>query len=266
MEKRSVGSVEILALVDNVMAWPATSVYVDFESHVERFRGYFDDAGNLALNFGCFLVRDGGFTLLVDTGWGPEFNGRLPAELEAAGVRPEEIDAVLFTHLHGDHTSWNIDRATGQPRFPRARHLVPRADWEAMRPGGSQPAESCQRDVAPLITLGMVDFLEGEERTLSPSLTAVPTPGHTPGHTSVAIAAAGEHGFILGDVIISKVDAELPELKNGFDSSAETAYATRRQVIERLLRERALVGASHLPAPGFGRLVQRNGGTAWQEA
>jgi glyoxylase-like metal-dependent hydrolase (beta-lactamase superfamily II) len=74
-----------------------------------------DSDGGLALNFAAFLVRDGQTTVLVDTGWGPKLDGRLMAELTEAVVSPNEIDIVTFTHLHGDHTGWNLDRASGLP-------------------------------------------------------------------------------------------------------------------------------------------------------
>ena len=108
-----------------------------------------------------------------------------------------------------------------------------------------------------------MELIDGE-RTVSWALLAVPTPGHTPGHTSVAISSGGERGFILGDVVISPVDAEDPSLNNGFDWDDTIARTTREATVARLVRENAVVGASHLPAPGLGRFVSAEGRSNWQ--
>ncbi|MBI5949908.1 MAG: MBL fold metallo-hydrolase [Chloroflexi bacterium] len=263
MERRRVGNVDVVALVDNVMPYAATAVYPEAGAALDRFRGYFDAEGRVPLNFGCFLLVDGSRSVLVDTGWGPEFQGRLMAELAAAKVDPALIDAIVFTHLHGDHTGWNLDRATGKPLFPKARYHVPRADWEHYG-NATPPPDSFVRDVVPLEAMGCMELIEGEH-TLAPSLTAIPTPGHTPGHTSIVISSGGERGFILGDVVISKADVEDPDLVNTFDWDRGIARQTRLKILERLVREGGLVGASHLPAPGLGRFVAKGAGAAWAE-
>lgn len=260
MERRTVGSVEIIALVDSVKAFPANVVYPG-AGDLAQFAAYMDADGAVALNFAAFVVRDGDTTVLVDTGWGPEMEGQLLAEMSAAGVAPDAIDIVTFTHLHGDHTGWNFDRASSKPLFPRARYLVPKGDWDHY---GAQtpPPDSFTRDIAPLEATGQLELIEGEHR-LSPSLVTLPTPGHTPGHTSVMIAAGGAQGCILGDVVITMIDAEMPSLTTVFDSDQALGVATRTATIARLAAADALVGASHLPAPGFGRFVVEDGESRW---
>jgi glyoxylase-like metal-dependent hydrolase (beta-lactamase superfamily II) len=264
MERRTVGNVEVIALVDNIQRYPATAVYTEAGEGLKRYAGMLDAEGQLELNFASFLLVDGDRKVLVDTGWGPEFEGRLLAEMAAAGVKPGEVDTVIFTHLHGDHTGWNFDRASGRPLFPAARYLVPKGDWDHYA-AEQPPPDSFTRDVAPLKGLGLLDLIEGET-TLTPSLTAVPTPGHTPGHTSVAITSGGQRGFILGDVVISTIDAAEPSWANSFESDTTIARATRQAVIARLASDGSLVGASHLPVPGFGRFVSKAGTTGWERA
>lgn len=259
MQKTSIGSIEMVALVDTIQAYGASGVYPS-AGDLSRFAQHLDAEGRVPLNFASFLLRDGETLLLVDTGWGPEHGGRLLAELAEAGVKPAEVTHVLFTHLHGDHTGWNIDRQSGRPVFSGAKYLVPRKDWDHYSAAGN---DSFERDVRPLEALGCLDLVDGE-RTLSPGMTAVPTPGHTPGHTSVAVTSGSERGFILGDVVISALDAAEPDLDSVFDWDNGIARETRKRVIDRLVEERALVGASHLPAPGLGRFVRGEGRQWWQ--
>lgn len=260
MKRTRVGNVDVIALVDTVQAYPAAGVYPKAGDAIKAYSRYLDSEGRVALNFGCFALRDGATTILVDTGLGPESNGQLLAELDAAGVRREAISAVIFTHLHGDHTGWNLERATGKPNFPNASYLVPRGDWDHY---SSQGAPSFVRDVAPLEALGRLDLIDGE-RVLTQACVALPTPGHTPGHTSIAISSGSERGFILGDVVLSPIDAEEPSLENSFDWDSAMAGETRKRILERLSGDGSLVGGSHLPAPGLGHFALAKGKTAWQ--
>lgn len=261
MLKTRIGSIEIAALVDTTAGYPAANVYPKAGEAIAPYRHLLDADGNVVLNFGCFLLRDGDATVLVDTGWGPEYKGRLLAELEEAGAAPEEVDIVLFTHLHGDHTGWNFDRATGMPVFTNARYLVPGADWAHYSTRDPQPA-SFVRDVAPLLDAGVMDLLDGE-RTLTPGIVAVPTPGHTPGHTSATVVSGDARGYILGDVVISPVDLAEPDWPNSFDWDDDIARMTRRAVLGQV-DATTLVGASHLPAPGLGYFVSEGGKRAWR--
>lgn len=259
MQKTRIGSIEMVALVDNIQAYGAAGVYPK-AGDLDRFSRYLDAEGRIPLNFASFLVRDRDTVLLADTGWGPEHGGRLLAELAEAGVEPASITHVLFSHLHGDHTGWNLDRQSGRPIFSSARYLVPKKDWDHYSKGDTA---SFERDVRPLQALGCLELFEGE-RTVSSGLTAIPTPGHTPGHTSVAISSGGELGFVLGDVVISALDAEDPTLDSVFDWDSDVSRETRRRVVDRLVADAALVGASHLPAPGLGRFMRAEGRQWWQ--
>jgi len=264
MERRQLGSYEVIALADTVQSYPATAVYPAAGDALAGYAAYLDATGAVALNFACFLLVGSGLTVLVDTGWGPEFDGQLPSEMKAAGVDPASVDVVTFTHLHGDHTGWNFDRGTGARFFANARYLVPRLDWEhyaAQQP----PSGSFERDMRPLEATGRLELFDGGH-VLAPGLTAVPTPGHTPGHTSFAIDSGGTRGFVLGDVVLTRIDAERPELDCSFDWDHAIARATREATIARLAADQSLVGASHLPAPGFGRFRVEAGRSSWQPA
>lgn len=261
-----VGSATIVALSDTEQSYPANRVYSDAdESALAAYSAFLTDAGEVLLNFGCYVIQADGRMVLVDTGWGPGYQGRLMDDLDGAGIRPDAIDAIIFTHLHGDHIGWNIVREGDdepRPRFPRARYLVPEADWHHYREQ-PEPSALFREQVIPLESLGVMDLIGGDH-VLSPSVTSVATPGHTPGHLSVAITSGGEHGFILGDVVISAIDAQETDWSTSFDWDKDLARRTRAAVVDRLERDQALVGASHLPKPGLGRFVRRDGRRLWE--
>lgn len=262
MHRTRVGNVEIVSLFDVYFGFDPHRVWPTAGDGLEAYRDRLEPNGDIGMDCLCFLLRADGRTILVDTGLGPESGGVLLDELREAGVRPEEVDDVIFTHLHGDHTGWNIDRATGEPLFTRARYLVPRGDWDEQT-SRAQPASSFTRDIAPLNLKKRMELVD-DGRVLTPSLTTVHTPGHTPGHMSIAVHSAGERGFILGDVFLTTIDVEQDGWSGMFDTDMELATKTRRAILDRLEADGSLVGAAHLRAPGLGRVVRVEGKRVWQ--
>jgi glyoxylase-like metal-dependent hydrolase (beta-lactamase superfamily II) len=204
-------------------------------------------------------VNADGKRVLVDTGLGqsPQFL----AWMRDAAVRPEEIDIVIHTHLHSDHTGGNMNRATNLPVFPNARFFAPRADWDhfAPNPAGAQ----LLRDLEPIRQAGKLELFRGEVQ-LTPSMKTFATPGHTPGHTSVLVTSGGQTAIILGDVFITTFQVEAPDLVFSGDMDGPTAVATRQSLLNRAASDGAIVSAYHLPPPWMGKVMRRDAGLVWQ--
>ena len=174
---------------------------------------------------------------------------------------------VVMTHLHRDHVGWNVLRE-GQryvPTFPNARYWMSRKDWETSHQPDVQPqrypnAPTC---VWPLEELGLIEFMQGEH-SITRELTAVPTPGHTPGHVSILITSQGQRALVLGDAAHSPAQVEEPDWVSRADMDPELTRQTRRALLDRLEREEILVMAGHFEAPGFGRVVRLNGRRYWR--
>jgi len=97
-----------------------------------------------------------------------------------------------------------------------------------------------------------------------PGVTAIPTPGHTPGHTSYAFGAGKSAFWVIGDVIhFSKVQFAKPEVTVTFDSDGPAAAKTRQALWQRAAKERIVLAGAHLPFPGLGRIEARPQGFAW---
>jgi glyoxylase-like metal-dependent hydrolase (beta-lactamase superfamily II) len=225
-------------------------------------------------NLGSYLIRSSGRTILVDTGLGPRPAdtpdvpwGELLRDFQAKGVRPEEVDLVVMTHLHRDHVGWNVLRE-GQryvPTFPNARYWMSRKDWDTSHRPDVQPqrypnAPTC---VWPLEELGLIEFMDGE-RSITRELSAVPTPGHTPGHMSILVTSQGQRALVLGDAAHSPAQVEEPDWVSRADMDPELTRQTRKALLDRLEREEILVAAGHFEAPGFGRIVRLNGRRYWR--
>jgi len=225
-------------------------------------------------NLGSFLIRSQGRTILVDTGLGPKPAdapdvpwGQLMRDFQANGVRPDEVDMVVLTHLHRDHVGWNL-MPQGEryvPTFPNARYWMSTKDWDACHQAEVQPqrfpnAPTC---VWPLADLGLIELMDGEH-TITPELTALPTPGHTPGHMSILITSQGERALVLGDAAHNPVQLQETDWVSRADMDPELTRHTRRILMERLEREEIIVAAGHFKAPGFGKVVRLQGRRYWQ--
>lgn len=238
----------------------------------EPYRDLLTADGRILLNFGCYLVWSDGRVVLVDTGWGPELSppgmdprrGALLDELATLGVTPQDVDLVVFTHLHPDHVGWNLVREgeVVRPRFISARYLVPESDWVHYN-RLTEIHPNIRLQALPLAELGVVDLIGGDH-AVSPSLTTIATPGHTPGHQSLVVRSGGDSLFILGDLAHTPVVAHETEWPNKFDWDPELAKATRRRVLDGLERDGQLVAAGHFPHPGIGRFGRVDGRRVWR--
>ena len=282
----SVGNVEITAVHDGDGALPISMVFpgVDPElwlpyqqKYPECFNG--DNNENIALPFECYVIRSEGHTILVDTGVGSMatnpgtvtafaggVDGRLLLDLQTAGVNKEDIDTVFLTHLHPDHVGWNVnnDGPTPVPSFPNARYVFHQDDWEAFRP----PRDSevfgfnfWEETLAPLEGAGVIEPLSGEH-SITSEITAILTPGHTPGLMSLAIDSGGEKALVMGDVFHGPPQVSEPSWVFAFDADPDTAVQSRSRMLDRAEAENAIMAICH--STGFGRVVSQEGRRYWQ--
>ena len=282
----SVGNVEITAVHDGDGALPISMVFpgVDPElwlpyqqKYPECFNG--DNNENIALPFECYVIRSEGHTILVDTGVGSMatnpgtvtafaggVDGRLLLDLQTTGVNKEDIDTVFLTHLHPDHVGWNVnnDGPTPVPSFPNARYVFHQDDWEAFRP----PRDSevfgftfWEETLAPLEGAGVIELLSGEH-SITSEITAILTPGHTPGSMSLAIDSGGEKALVMGDVFHGPPQVSEPSWVFAFDADPDTAVQSRSRMLDRAEAENAIMAICH--STGFGRVVSQEGRRYWQ--
>ena len=270
-----VGNVEILALSDGMLEFDLCNFFPTIPGEQwQPYESHLTEEHKVRFNLGSYLIRTDGRTVLVDTGLGPKPAdapetpwGELLHDFEVNGVRPADVDMVVMTHLHRDHVGWNL-MAQGDrfvPTFPRARYWMSAKDWESCRQPDVQPtrfpnAPTC---VWPLEQLGLIEFMKGEQ-SITRELTAVPTPGHTPGHMSILITSQGERALVLGDAAHNPVQLQETDWVSRADMDPDLTRQTRRSLVERLEREQILVAAGHFEAPGFGRIVRLDGRRYWR--
>jgi len=212
----------------------------------------------------AFAVHSGGRLALVETGSGSSMGptlGWLSQNLSLAGVDQAQVDTILLTHMHPDHPDGLVGDA-GEIRFPGARlrvHEDEVAHWhddgQMARATERQRVryfEAARRQLAPY-RARLRTFRQGE---VFPGITAIPIPGHTPGHTAFLIQSGGERLLIWGDTVhVPEIQVEQPDVTMEFDTDPKAAAAMRRHVFDLAVSDGLLIGGMHLHFPGFGRMA-----------
>jgi len=220
----------------------------------------------LFFSVNAFVIHSGGRIALVDTGCGTYLGpnlGRLIENLKIAGVSPEEIDTVLLTHMHPDHSAGLTDLDSGALHYPNAELVVHENEprhWydDAKMAGASDLYKTMHFQWAREQTMPYHNrtrtFTSGE---VFPGVTTVSAQGHTPGHTGYLVASGGDRLLIWGDTVhIPEVQFARPEITMVPDTDPDAAAAMRRELLEMVARERLLVAGMHLHFPGFGHVAR----------
>jgi glyoxylase-like metal-dependent hydrolase (beta-lactamase superfamily II) len=225
--------------------------------------------GQLKTSIHALLVQAPSLTMVVDTCVGNDRPRRLLGgmalqsgflqQFESTGIRREDVDLVLCTHLHVDHVGWNTMLVDGQwvPTFPNARYLIGEAEYTHWQ-GETDDAETqtiLGDSVQPIFDAGLVDLV-AMDHIVSPEIRLMPTPGHTPGHVSVLIESKGERAIITGDIMHHPCQIARPLWAPDFDSDKETARAMRGRFLADVADTPTLVIGTHFAAPTAGKIVR----------
>lgn len=238
----------------------------------------------LIFSFHSFAVRTPRHTIIVDTCIGndkdrPGFEGmhrrqgNYLAALAELGVRPENVDFVLCTHLHLDHIGWNTRLVDGRwvPTFPKAAYIFARTEydhWHAfaekkfeipMPPEMAQVFRGAFADsVVPVVSSGQARLVDGIYE-IDECCRIEPAPGHTPGNALVRLSSRGREAVLSGDVMHHPLQIVHPNLSSAFCADPALASQTRIRLVEESADRDVVVLPAHFPTPTAGRIVSNNG-------
>lgn len=212
----------------------------------------------LPLAQNALVVVLDGRPILFDTGTGPERpfgpdTGCLIESLALAGLRPEDIAAVVLTHIHSDH-AWGLVGADGGPAFPNATVHVAAEELAFVASAPSTgPFIGVHRAAIAACSGRLRPFDIGGE--ILPGLTALPTPGHTIGHTSYRVGEGRDAVVVFGDLLHHPMLAERPDLTYRYDHDRDRTVVSRRALLARCAEAGTRVIGYHFPWPGLGSIV-----------
>jgi glyoxylase-like metal-dependent hydrolase (beta-lactamase superfamily II) len=188
--------------------------------------------------------------------------GQLLVGLRAAGVTPHDVSDVVCTHLHSDHVGWLFD-LDAQPMFPRARIWFGAGDWDHfVRRDETVMAEHIRHGFRSQHGSHRLQPLD-RDTLVAPGLTALLSPGHTPGHLCVVVASGEERGLLLGDAVTCPAQLDEPSWHSLGDVDPHLADRTRERLWRELEGERTVGAGAHFPELRFGRVLTGSGRRWW---
>jgi glyoxylase-like metal-dependent hydrolase (beta-lactamase superfamily II) len=209
-----------------------------------------------------FLIRGKGRIVLVDTGFG----GAVFESMKKLGVNPGDVDAVLLTHLHGDHIGGLAKN--GKALFPRA--LVYLAEQERDYWTKSHINAGAVAALAPYGNR-IKTFKPGElgaaAAELLPGITAIAAFGHTPGHTAFLVISGTARLLIWGDVMhVQDIQFPRPDISVTYDTDPVQAAEIRKKILDYMVKNNIPIAGMHLLYPAIGTVRVEGGGFSFEPA
>ncbi len=263
-----VGEIDVLVISDGVLPLPFATMSTNVEPAVRK--GWLDnlflpDKFDWAVN--VIVVRSGDRTILVDSGLGKEFSGfpragQLAVRLQTAGIDLADLTDVVLTHLHMDHIGGLLGDGVRKRLRPDVRiHVAAREIefWGApdfSRTAMPSPIPDVLRTTAQRFLKEYRNHLQpfDEKHEVVPGVVVIRTGGHTPGHSVVRLASAGERLTFAGDAVFP-VSFDHPEWHNGFEHDPEESVNVRVRLFRELAATGELLVATHLSFPSVGRVA-----------
>ncbi len=229
-----------------------------------------DNRNRVRLGLICLLVKVGDKTVLIETGIGEQFDAKfadiyavdhfksLPSELARCGVRPDDVDIVINTHLHFDHCGWNTRRENGKtvPTFPKARYFIQRGEWDhALNP--NERDRGSYREDFFVEAENQTEFLDGNAEIL-PGLRVEVVPGHVRDLQCVWLESEGESACFISDLVPMTPHLRYPWMMS-FDLYPLETLAGKKRLLPLLAKQGTYVIFPHDDRTPVARLVEVEG-------
>ena len=268
------GDFEVTALSDGTVALPVDKILTNTTpGKVDQALAKSFLKAPLETSVNGYLINTGSKLVLVDTGaaglFGPTL-GNLAANLKAAGYQPEQVDAVLITHMHADHVGGLM--AGDKLVFPNATVHADQHDadfWLSQANMDKAPKEAkgffqgAMASLNPYVAAGKFKPFDGNTEIV-PGIKAQAARGHTPGHSTYAVESKGQKLVLWGDLMhVAAVQFANPAVTIQFDTDSKAAAVQRKKAYAEAAKQGYWVAGAHLSFPGIGHLRSDGKGYAF---
>lgn len=274
--QQRVGQAVVTALSDGVGRRPLDAGFVK-NAPLAQVQAALAAAGlpttHLDVPYTCFVLEVQGQRYLLDTGFadnGAAGTGHLHEHMRAAGIAPESINAIIISHMHGDHIQ-GLRRKDGSLVYPKAQVYIPQPEaafWmddarmqttpEAARSGFNTVRRVFKDYPRENIKL----FVPGSD--ITPGIRTMAAFGHSPGHTAIQLHSDGQRFTFIGDAAhLPLLFVRNPDWQVQFDMNPEQARTTRHALLAQLAQDGGWVGGYHFPLPAIGHIQKTSTGYDW---
>jgi methylmalonyl-CoA epimerase len=273
VSRYAVGSFELLSLYDGFIRLDGGAMFGVVPKALWEKKAEADDANRITLAMRPLIVRDGSRTMLIDAGLGDKESEKfyrmyaadrsrnLDHALEEAGVAPEDIDVVLASHLHFDHAGgFTVRDRSGKvrPKFPKARYVVRRGEWnDARKPHERNRASYLPDNFLPLADARVLDFIE-EDSTVMPGVKVQRTGGHTLHHQIIWVESGRDRAVFLADLMPTSAHLPDPWIM-GYDLYPMDTLFAKQAFAREVSRRETLVFFEHDPAIPAAFITEQQG-------
>ena len=265
------GAFACTSLLDGYVNYPIQNLFsnVPLEEVKAELRRHALPDDIVTTPYTYLLVRTGQNNVLVDMGAGAFFpsTGGLVQSLGMAGLSPDQIDTVIFSHAHPDHIGGMLDEH-GQPVYPNARCFMIQAEWDfwfsETAPTKTDPhmVSFARKNLEPV--KAHVERVEGICEIL-PGIHLIPAIGHTPGHAVIWVESQGQKLVYVADTVLQPLNLEHPDWLPIYDILPEAAALSKQRVFDLAAAEHSLVLGQHFPPfPSLGYITKRDPGWLWE--
>jgi len=264
----TVGNVDIYRIQDNSRTATLNSMFPD--RTVTDFNGLVDSKEmpyltangtfTTPMSFSGTLLHSQGKWILVDDGLGALVPSnqptRIPEGIQMVGIALSDVNYVLITHFHTDHTGWNVDAPQNTIEFPNAMYI---AQTDEINYWSSTPAlrnsSNFQNLIQPVINAGLLKGVTGMQ-SITDEVLVIPCKGHTPGHQCVQINSAGQGAIIMGDSVHRPFQIQRPDWSPIYDWDTTFSVPNRIALDKMIGANNMVMIASHFAFPGVGHVTK----------
>ncbi|MET8779017.1 MBL fold metallo-hydrolase [Nocardia sp. NPDC004654] len=272
VHSQRIGEHTITYLPDGVALLEPDAWLPEADEHVwTEHANLINGDGYLVASVGALLVEHDGRSMLIDAGFGPLAvptavgllrGGQLLDSFAAAGKNPAEVDLIAITHLHMDHIGWLWAHPPGHTARPFADATVVVGHTEWQHPELAA-VDGTPREVLDIFAHQVRTIGSGEE--IFPGVTAIPTPGHSLGHTSYLIESDGRRLIAFGDALTTPAQITHPHLTTVTDDEPALSRATAMRLLDELTRPNTRGFGVHFADLQLGRVTTNSDGQReWQ--
>ena len=228
-----------------------------------------DEKNRIALATNCLCVRGEGFTAVIESGLGERWDEKsralyaidhattLPRSLERLGVAPEDVDALILSHLHFDHAGGaaRLEGGRAVPTFPNATLYVQQTELaHAREPNERDRASYRPEDWEPWAAAGRLEAVSGE-REIRPGITVLPVRGHNAGMQAIRVDSGGRTLFYFADALPTSAHVPIPWIM-AYDLYPVDLLENKKRLLAQAVRENWLCVFEHDPKVPWGTIVE----------